>query len=152
MVVGGLYSVLWGRSKEYNQLMLKSELPSEKAKILKETDQFRLITLFSIHTHACMLNIGFPCYVEYWFYWTSDWRYDCFSFLIIHSKIPVPVLHAHPTSYFSKYYSLLSSSFSDPLKSFYKLMVLQQYYCGTRFSGILPCWFIFWKTWEWISW
>ena len=65
MVVGGLYSVLWGRSKEYNQLMLKSELPSEKAKILKETDQFRLITLFSIHTHACMLNIGFPCYVEY---------------------------------------------------------------------------------------
>ncbi|KAL0016186.1 hypothetical protein SO802_003255 [Lithocarpus litseifolius] len=30
MVVGGLYSVLWGRSKEYNQLMLKSEPPSEK--------------------------------------------------------------------------------------------------------------------------
>ncbi|KAF3952175.1 hypothetical protein CMV_022246 [Castanea mollissima] len=30
MVVGGLYSVLWGRSKEYYQLMLKSEPPSEK--------------------------------------------------------------------------------------------------------------------------
>nr|POE86254.1 wat1-related protein [Quercus suber] len=30
MVVGGLYSVMWGRSKEYSQLMLKSEPPTEK--------------------------------------------------------------------------------------------------------------------------
>lgn len=31
MIVGGLYSVLWGRSKEGTQQMLKSEPPGEKS-------------------------------------------------------------------------------------------------------------------------
>lgn len=37
MIIGGLYFVLWGRSKEDNQVLLKTELLSEK--LLSEKGQ-----------------------------------------------------------------------------------------------------------------